>query len=555
MIPAVQFDPLSEPAAGIAASAMRSAARGESPARDLSGIPAEDPLRARVLWLASAVWHEKRHYFDTCLTNYGARRFRDLFNLAANFGPVVAHARSRGEPVCFPVEVYCDRVQRSVLGISEPPPNVLEIARKARMMKSFMAELDAVYKLGNHGLHLGGEAQLEGLAQTSQVNSIEYTFGVSSVLAVTAAQVERLPREGPYRAIEAVSGALGCARDVAGNRTLVNVGLAAALFVTSLCGRFYGVGPEPAADLVNPMQRLARMIDVLGPNAGRFDMSDEESAAMVDKASRRLWGRTAFEEIAADIDGMEARVDVASAPWLSAEGLYDAFMDFVALRRRLLAAAREAGPASLLPRAFPLVWRDRLVPWHVVATPGGSVEEEDGRVVLGVNLNVPPGLEAVVPASVTWGRLHAAHGIGAEFAPQTDAAWLQMLERHGPRALIMLNGRLHRRMLPPELERAIGEIENLGVQVRFHPRFAWPEQRDKKTCVAEAVALADFSGRDSFVCDITGDGIPPTDAAVITPWEFRRSELLPKFREAGIIAEVRLLTDWSDWVVRGDLLN
>jgi hypothetical protein len=565
MIPTVQFDPatlaiwtttgtLPDPVAAIAATAMAAAARGDRVVEALADVP-DEPVRTRMLWLASAVWHEKRHYFDTCLTNYGARRFRDLFNLAANFGPLVAHARSCREPVWLPVELYCDPVQRSVFGISQPPPNILEIARNARMMKRFIAGLDAAHRLGDHLLHLGGEAQLEGLAQTSQINSIEHCFGLDDLMAATAGYVHRLPHDGPYRTIEAVSGSLGCTREVSGGTIVANAGLAAALFVTSLCGRFYGLGPQPSADLIQPFQRLARMFDELGPKPGRFDMSDEESAELVDKLARRLWGRTAFEEIGADIDAMEAKVDLASAPWLSAEGLYEVFQDFIALRRRLLKAARKAGPASLLPRAFPLLWRDRLLPWHVVATPGGSFKEEDGRVVFGRKLNVPLGLEAVVPPGVTWGRLHV-YGAGvAEFAPQADAAWLQMLERHAPRALIMLNGRRHRRMVPPELERAINEIEQFGVQPRFHPRFEWPEQRDQRTCVAEAVALADFSGRASFVCDITGTEIEPGDAAVVTPWEFRRSGLVARFRESGLIAEVRLITDWSDWVVQRNLLN
>lgn len=377
--------------------------------------------------------------------------------------------------------------------------------------------------------------------------------------SVTAEHVHRLPRGGPYRSIEGLSGALGCEKDLGGNTLQVNCGLAAALFVTSLCGPYFGAGPKAPPGLVKPSSRLAQLMHELGRKPGRFDMSDEESAALVDKASRRLWGRTAFDEIAADIDAMDAASQgMASRFGPSSEGLYGAYTDFIALRRRFLAAAQKAGPASLLPYAFPLVWRDRLLPWHVVATPKGSFGEEDGRVVFGANLNVPPGFDGMVPARVIWGRLHSEGTEAAmEFAPQADAAWLHMLERHGPRALIMLNGRRHRLMIPPELERVVSEVGERGVQVRFHPYFEWPKERDDKTCAAEAVELADFSGRSSFRCDITGTEVQPMDATVMTPWEFRRSALLPKFREATdpILAEVVLAADWSDWVVRRDLLN
>jgi hypothetical protein len=566
MIPTAYFDPVTltiwtttgallEPAATIATAAVRAAARGDDPSEALADVPKGDPLRARMLWFASSIWHEKRHYLDTCLTNYGARRFRDLFNLACNFAPLLAEAKSRGEPVWFPVDVYGCPVQRSRLGIAEPAPNIIESARLARTMKRFMTQIDAVVGSSDRVIHLGGEAQMEGLAQTSQIMSIEHCFGVDDSLAVTAEYVHRLPREGPYRAIEAVSGALGCSKDE-GGMVVINPGLAAALFVTALCGRFYGSGPQPASDLVAPWQRLARMIVELG-KVGRYDMPDDEAAALVDGIARRLWGRTAFEEIAADIDAMEAKVDLEASPWLAAEGLSEVFADFLALRRQLLSAAQSAGLASLLPRAFPIAWRDRLLPWHVVATPGGSGVDDDGRVVFGANVNVPAGLERIVPARVVWGRLYSASSAasGTGFAPSADAAWLHMLERHGPRALLMLNGRRHRRMIPPELERPIAEIEQLNIPVRFHPRFEWPEQRDQKTRVVEAIVLADFSGRESFVCDITGDEIEPEAAAVLTPWEFRHSALLPRFRQGGIFHEIQLVRDWSDWIVRKDLLD
>jgi hypothetical protein len=119
----------------------------------------------------------------------------------------------------------------------------------------------------------------------------------------------------------------------------------------------------------------------------------------------------------------------------------------------------------------------------------------------------------------------------------------------------MLNGRRHRSMVPPELERPINEIEQLGIRVLFHPRFEWPEQREQAKRTEEAVALADFLGRKSFICDITGEEIRPTDASVLTPWEFRRSALLPVFLQGGFFNEFKLATDWSDWVVRRDLLE
>src|SRR3954469_836006 len=100
MIPTVQFDPatlaiwtttgtLPEDIAEVAARAMSAAAHGNDILPIVAELP-DDDLRHRIIWLASCVWHEKRHFFDFCLTNYGARRFRDLFILGANAWPLVA---------------------------------------------------------------------------------------------------------------------------------------------------------------------------------------------------------------------------------------------------------------------------------------------------------------------------------------------------------------------------------------------------------------------------------------------------------------------------------
>jgi hypothetical protein len=83
VIPNAQFDAASlavwtttgnllEPEASIAAAAMQLAASGQDPTEALNDFPRGHPLRPLLLWLISGVWHEKRHFFDTCLTNYGA---------------------------------------------------------------------------------------------------------------------------------------------------------------------------------------------------------------------------------------------------------------------------------------------------------------------------------------------------------------------------------------------------------------------------------------------------------------------------------------------------
>ena len=313
---------------------------------------------------------------------------------------------------------------------------------------------------------------MEGLAQVCQTFTIEYKYGIKDSIAVTTKYTHQLVDGGPYRAIEAVSGVLGCLKEIDGGY-LYNPCLASALFVTALCGRYYGLGPQPEDHWVSPAVRLSRMMDELGPTPGRFDMSNEEAVDLVDKVSRRIWGRSALEEISADIDSMEEMY--VQQPETLREGLNEVFYDFINLRRRFLKASEEIGWSSLLPRAFPSDWCDQLLPWHVIATPGGDFGTMNSDVVMGRRINVPNELQSILPPIVVWGRLNTYSNENGEtlFAPSDRAAWLEMLERHGPRAKLMLNGRKYRPMVYPELDRPVQELENLGISVCFDPRFEW----------------------------------------------------------------------------------
>jgi hypothetical protein len=226
-------------------------------------------------------------------------------------------------------------------------------------MKRLANQLDAPVASMRGTLHVGGQAQLEGLAQVSQMNAIEHRFGKSELLAATTNRVHRLPREGPYRTIETVAGVLSCTKEMRDGFIAVNASLASALFITALSGRLFGVGPEIEADLALPWTRLAHLIEALGPAPGSFEMSDEEAWDIVDKVAKRLWGCTALQEIARDVDAMESTSSSLAESWLIEEGLTAAWTDFVALRRRLLAEVQAAGSYSLSPRVFPLLWLDR----------------------------------------------------------------------------------------------------------------------------------------------------------------------------------------------------
>jgi hypothetical protein len=565
MTPVVQFDPASlsiwtctgslDRHADLAHAAMRAAAQGGDPYDELASLDEDDPMFQRLMWLASCVWHEKRHFFDTLLTNYGALRFRNLFTIGMNVGSMLGQLRERGEPVWFPIELYDNPLRRRILGVPEPTPDILRVARHMRQMKAYVAQIDAAPGDGTRVAHVGAEAQLEGLAQCSQIHAIEYHYGVAGVQRIAADHVMALPVEGPYRAIESVAGALGCSRRLDNNVIVVNPALAAALYVTALCTRHLNPGQEPDPGLVSPWGRLARLIELLGPSAGHVGIQDEEAMAIADKAARKLWGRTAVEEIEADIDLAEEKFN-RSVPASGGSTHGQVFAEYSALRRRALERVRSLGAHSLLPRQQPPLWLGLLQPWHLVATPQSSAPGSDGGEPLqGATLDLPEQARALFASSISWSSVFRANPLQEGAFGLQDPGWTDLLQVFGPLAHLGLVGRRGRLMVPPALEQQIREIEDGGVPVRFDPMFEWPEMRSREACAEEALALARFSGRDDFVCDVTGDRIAAHQAAVLTPWELRRSPLVDRVRDGSLAAEILLASNWSDWVVRRDLLS
>ncbi len=69
-------------------------------------------------------------------------------------------------------------------------------------------------------------------------------------------------------------------------------------------------------------------------------------------------------------------------------------------------------------------------------------------------------------------------------------------------------------------------------------------------------ALRELVQRDNFICDITGDRITVDQAMLVRAGEFRRSPLVAEFRRRNPdLAELFLARNWSDWIVRADLLD
>lgn len=564
MLPTVQFDPstlavwtttaglpgeVAERAELLLGDAFNSQITGLKSLGDSDGWP-ESLLFA----LVTSVWHEKRHFFDTLITNYGAHRFRRAFVFAANYFPLQEHAiHADSGKIWFPVETYACPFRRKLNGIATPSANVLAVAEYCRATKRALHSLDSELVFKGRSIPAGGEAQLEALAQSSQWHSIEYVCDPDITFAKQRQFAEMHSPRGQYRMVERVATALGCTK-AHGEDVIANPGLASAIYITSLSGRYIGSPDDVGKDLSLPSVRFGSLMEAL-LEAGDYEMTDEEAWELVDAKARSFWGRTALEEIEAEIDSMDEALD--EVPWLEGTGLAEVWNDFIRLRRMALSFVKDLGPGSMGPRSFPVDWLSKLSPWRIIATPAGN--GEDQNVAFGRMLNLPKGMEGFFPPTVVWGRLVEPRQDENALQVGDRESWQHMIEWHAPRALLMENGRRHRLLVPRQLERSLEAMSEEGLQPKFDPMFEFPAMRDNETRNREAIELAKWSNRDHFNCDLTGKRIVPDEAALLTPWEYRQSGLADVPDSAKSIEElvdlVRDIADWSDWVVDLELLG
>jgi len=562
MIPILQLDPMSlfiwmEPGkfgaderGDAARAALDAAWRGEGFVETVQdhARTKEDGLHAA--WLGSCMWHEKRHFLDLCVTSYGAWRLRHMFAIAANSFSLAGSLTAAGLPIIYPMTIFRDPVRLKLFGLDAVPPQVVRLAQDMANRKAALGAEAAPLSLGGRSLAIGGDAQMEALALVSQLHATARLFGAGPAGRIYDRYVSRLDIGGLYRWIDAVSGALGCVHHRASGKQELDHELATALMVAGLCGRWLGPGRGDAS-LTQPSERFGRLF-VEFQGKGRFGMSTEECATVVDDAARRIWGRGLWEELEADL-AENARVGEMLRRESDGLGdLCDAFDDLQRLRRAVLEEVKADGPAGLSPRAFGARWADRLRPLRLHVEPGGSGWKRSDRRVVHFGWRPDKDKSGIAWA---WREDDAARpptAVGLDPRP-----WGFVLEQAAPLAKLALSGRRHDLMLGQELQHILGVMEAEGLDVRFEPSFAQAAPSSPEARRQAARSYAELMRRTHFHCDITGDRIAAEDAMLLRGAEFRRSKLLDEYRrrtaeDPGQVQRT-LLLDWSDWIVRADL--
>jgi hypothetical protein len=263
---------------------------------------ASDAHRSHYYEILSAVWHEKRHFVDFLLTNFGALHVRTYFQMYFNLPEGLKEFQHKDIPVLLPLDTYADPVKLMGLGIKEPPPTeLLKLARWLRTRKRALREDASPYDAG-HGLtEHGGLAQMEAIAYSCQLAVLQYELGTDAI--------ELLSRYSPLPFIQSRRYAwprdfwarLPPHLDLPASAEIVDMDVMLAIMVASLCGRVFTLAGEASipVERTAPSWRLLKLF-----TSERWDRyagaSSEEVWSRVDAKAKELWGFTIEGELLQD---------------------------------------------------------------------------------------------------------------------------------------------------------------------------------------------------------------------------------------------------------------
>lgn len=523
--------------------------------KDLLNSLRDTDLQARCANFASCVWHEKRHYLDFILTNYGSFRIRQYFQLYANLDLLLSEASQANRDIWFPLDVYADPVTRYSCNITENWPTAEAIGANMRRLRDSVAEDRQVIGDGENLFEFGGDAQFEGLAWISQVTALQELLGAEfSRIAQRDMSLFSVNKQR-YRWSEYFAAGLGILPVTQlGQDYFHNVSMLIPLLFAALQIRAYGqIKSTPKSELSSlPLNRLFALSERIRKHPKQFLSSSIEDAwNKVNEFCFDIWGRTAIEEMQFDFQFEEAFVQEVIANEVVSETVKTCLSEFHSLRGKLLKLMIEEPTLILDPALFASGLLPSLRPLTIWCRADGikGRPSEGFRLIHGYYDN-PQDLGA----GWWWASLREYEIAQDSLAVGFDRAyeWGGLTSHFSPTAKLMMNGRAHRTMIGPEIFSAEQRLRAAGLTINLDSARAFP--REDPVLQMHAYYLLHAS--QTAVCDLCRKQIKKPEGRLLPPWLFRHNidmgELataaLSPTREATDASRRRFWQDWSPWV-------
>ncbi len=236
-----------------------------------------------------------------------------------------------------------------------------------------------------------------------------------------------------------------------------------AVLLGSLCARTlapeeqaaYDAAPDEDLESYSPAFRMARLVQGLSAASDQtWSLSAGNAWEAVNLACQKYWGRTAIEELEADIArevGSVALVaelygGIASLPKEgqgAAELVPKAFAQFHDLRSRLLAFLKESPASFISPAAYATDLAPRLRPLVMSCVPAASTTMRPGfRAMHWLPLR-PPRWAFWRPKMMWWSGSYQTRPAADEFCVAEPDLWDRLAVRLAPVGKLLTNGLRH----------------------------------------------------------------------------------------------------------------
>ncbi|NEV00104.1 hypothetical protein [Bradyrhizobium uaiense] len=509
---------------------------------------ASDMHRAHYYEIISAVWHEKRHFVDFLLTNFGALHVRTYFQMYHNLPPGLKEL-PKDTPLLLPLDIYADPVKLMGLGEKgEPPAQTLKLARWLRTRKRGLRIDMSPYDGGRGLTEHGGLAQMEAIAYSCQLGLLQYELGTDAI--------ELLHRYSPLPSVQ--SRRYAWARDFWAHlpphpgfpvsADIVDMNLMLAIMVASLCGRVFTLAGEPEipADRTAPSWRLLKLF-----TAERWDKyagaSSEEIWARVDAKVKELWGFTVEEELQQDWE-IESRLLSGLSSADSESVVVRTFAKYHATRKIVIDDFIASPPTYTSISGYMGLLIEGVSPLQIVCSPSGQQGEPAAIPLFDYDFShlgshpLLKGWHAVVNPNASDGR-------GAKISIGFDHDWKSIVTEFSPVTKLLVSGRAQRLMLGAELDRGETLLKKIGFKMKFMPPY------DKLDQLVNGDDYRHLTGMDQAKCDFTGEVVSAKDFDFISPWEIRDDRAFRGFltyigeqMNSEQMAALTIAKDWSYWL-------
>jgi len=524
--------------------------------RYLVDCTADPWVKTRAANIASVVWHEKRHFLDFVLTNYGALRIRNFLEVYANAQAIMIAGRATGR-FLVPLDSNLDDVTRELAGVGELDPRFLDVARAVQRRKK-MLQMDRRPVPSEIGpIEVGGEALMEAIAYHVQMGKTHRVFGADIVRRVQADHPGEHVVHLKYKWAHELmirTGLLKVEQHDAETMHLDDRPFLP-LCYGALAGRFWGqqqaLGEQVWSYL--PGYRFASLATAMRKRHPKFcDASVVEAWEIVNQTCKEIFGRSVIEETETDFALEERALDQYAKGFADDSRLPKAMTELHELRGTLIALLKNE-PELILDQA---AWSDKLVnrlqPRIVTAAPGGEIgEPPPGHARVCGYVHTGADLEREPEARWWWAAMNQQWPDMSDpdmiCLHETDA-WEYVVSEYAPLAKLVYAGQNMRMMLGPELMAArLRFQQQTGVKIVLDPAFMYPQHTH------DVAFWRYITGRDGFRCDLSSETVNAPEGTMLDPWDLR---LRPGIRRAllGTVENQRrmaftLWRDWTPWVL------